>query len=74
VTSGLIAQHLLPLQGKDALLEMAKGKLTGLLPASIRPGDVVLFMGAGDIGKTARDVVRRLGGHPVGEHEGVTKE
>ncbi len=74
VSSHLIAQHLLSLRGKDGLLEMAKERLATELAGRARPGDVLLMMGAGDIGSAARDLVRRLGGQPAGGQEGATKE
>ena len=74
VSSGLIAKHLLSLRGEDGLLEMAKEELAAKLPARARRGDVILIMGAGDIGEVARDLIRHLGGQPVGEQKVVTKE
>jgi UDP-N-acetylmuramate--alanine ligase len=74
VTPGLIARHLLSLRGEDGLLEMAKDEVAAMLPARVRRGDVILIMGAGDIGRVARDLIRHLGGQPVGEQKVVTKE
>jgi UDP-N-acetylmuramate-alanine ligase len=44
------------------------------MPARTRRGDVILIMGAGDIGGVARDLIRHLGGQPAGERKVVTKE
>ena len=74
VSSSLIAQRLVPLEGKDGPLEMAKEELATELPAHAQPGDVVLIMGAGDIGSVARDLVRRLGGQPAGGHGVAAKK
>ncbi len=74
ITSSLIAEHLRELSGEDAVLEMAKGRLTTELPAHVRPGDVVLSMGAGDIGREARALAYRLGGSPSPDQEVVAKQ
>jgi len=74
VTSGLIADHLRALAGEDAVLEMAKDEAAAELPAHLRAGDVVLSMGAGDIGRTARELVRRLGGSPRAGEQVVAKQ
>jgi UDP-N-acetylmuramate--alanine ligase len=70
VTSSLIADRIRRLSGEEAVLEMRKDKLTAELPAHIRPGDVVLSMGAGDIGRTARALACFLGVSPC-RGEGV---
>lgn len=62
VTSALIADHVRALAGEDAVLEMAKQEVATKLPLHLRSGDVVLTMGAGDIGRFARELVQRLGG------------
>jgi UDP-N-acetylmuramate--alanine ligase len=74
VDSGLIADHLRGLAGEDAVIEMAKEQVAIRLPAFLHSGDVVLCMGAGDIGRAARDLVRRLGACPAGEHQVLAKQ
>lgn len=61
VTSSLIGEPLRRRKGKDAVFEMAKHDVVETLPKLTRPGDVVLAMGAGDIGDAARDLAVRLG-------------
>ena len=46
--------------GEDVVWDMAKGEVASELLARARPGDVVLVMGAGDIGEVARELARRL--------------
>jgi UDP-N-acetylmuramate-alanine ligase len=48
-------------KGKDAVFELAKDDIPVKLPQMTRSGDVVLLMGAGDIGDTAREFAARLG-------------
>ena len=74
VTSALIADRLRALSGEDAVLEVAKDEAAAELPAHLRAGDVVLSMGAGDIGRTARELVRRLGGSPRAGGQVVAKQ
>ena len=74
VTSALIADRVRSLGGEDAVLELAKDDTAAELPARLRPGDVVLLMGAGDIGRVARDLVRRLGGSPRAGEQVVAKQ
>ena len=74
VSSGLIADHLHGLAGEDAVIEMAKDDIVARLPAFLQSGDVVLCMGAGDIGRAARDLVCRLGACPAGEHQVLAKQ
>lgn len=74
VNSGLIADHLRRLAGEDAVIEMAKDEIVARLPAFLQSGDVVLFMGAGDIGRVARDLVCRLGECPAGERQVLAKQ
>jgi UDP-N-acetylmuramate--alanine ligase len=74
VTSALIMDHLRTAQRKDGVLEVAKADLTTALPSRLRPGDVVLFMGAGDIGSAARSLFGRLSGRAAEEQEVVVKE
>ncbi len=62
ITSGLIADHVRALVGEDAVIEMAKQEMATKLQGSLRTGDVVLAMGAGDIGMFARELAQRLGG------------
>jgi UDP-N-acetylmuramate--alanine ligase len=74
VNAGLIADHLRGLAGEDAVIEMAKDEVAGKLPAALRAGDVVLCMGAGDIGRAARDLVRGLGACSSRDHQVMTKQ
>jgi UDP-N-acetylmuramate--alanine ligase len=74
VNSGLIADHLRRLAGEDAVIEMAKDEMVARLPALLQSGDVLLFMGAGDIGRVARDLVCRLGECPAGERQVLAKQ
>jgi UDP-N-acetylmuramate--alanine ligase len=74
VTSSLIADGLRESSGEDAVLEMEKERLTTELPAHVRPGDVILSMGAGDIGREARALAYRLGGTPTPDQEVVAKQ
>ncbi len=62
VTTGLIADHVRALVGEDAVIEMAKQEVATKLRGRLRSGDVVLTMGAGDIGMFARELAQRLGG------------
>ncbi len=61
VTSGMIGGPLRERKGKDAVFELAKDDIPVKLPQMTRSGDVVLLMGAGDIGDTAREFAARLG-------------
>ena len=74
VTSALIADPLRGLRGEDAVLEVAKDEAAAELAAHVRPGDVVLSMGAGDIGGIARELVRRLGGSARAGEQVVAKQ
>lgn len=74
VTSALIADRLRELAEEDAVLEMAKEQVATELPAHVRPGDVILSMGAGDIGREVRILARRLGGSPGSDEEVVAKQ
>ncbi len=74
VTSALIADHLRALGGEDAVLEVAKDDVAAEVPPHVRPGDVVLSMGAGDIGRRARELARRLGGSPRADRQAVGKQ
>ncbi len=74
VTSALIADRLRGLRGEDAVLEAAKDEAVAELAAHVRPGDVVLSMGAGDIGGIARELVRRLGGSARAGEQVVAKQ
>jgi UDP-N-acetylmuramate-alanine ligase len=56
------------------MLQVTNRELTTALPPNLRPGDVVLFMGAGDIGKAARRLLSRLAGGTAEEQEVVAKE
>jgi len=66
VSSRLIAEPLQRGKGEDAVFEMAKAEVAEELSALARPGDVVLVMGAGDIGEVAREFALRLGIEPKG--------
>jgi len=70
VSSGLIADHLRALAGEDAVIEMAKHDVSTSLPAALRPGDVVLSMGAGDIGRIARELTAELSSAPPNNEHG----
>ena len=74
VTSALIAAPLRASAGKDAILEVAKEAVAETLPQHLRTGDVVLVMGAGDIGDVARELVRQLGGSAASHQRVVTKQ
>jgi UDP-N-acetylmuramate--alanine ligase len=39
-----------------------KDDVPGILAESLRPGDAVLFLGAGDIGRVSDEMVKRLKG------------
>ena len=71
VTTGLIAEPLRERWGKGVVSELAKEEVAGRLCAEARPGDVVLVMGAGDVGEAARELVRRLEAEAGGEQEVV---
>lgn len=62
VSSELILGPLRDSVGEDAVRAVAKENLMAQLAADVRPGDVVLAMGAGDIGDTARELAAELGG------------
>lgn len=49
--------------GRDAIHIPDFAAIIDHLAAEVRPGDVVITMGAGNIGKIADDLVQRLGGH-----------
>jgi UDP-N-acetylmuramate--alanine ligase len=74
VTVNLISEPLRARRGEDVVLEMAKGEMATKLASLVQTGDVILAMGAGDIGQAARELVRRLGGEPTGRPEVAAKE
>jgi UDP-N-acetylmuramate--alanine ligase len=74
VTSALIAGPLRSLLGEDAVHEMAKQEVTARLCGEVRPGDVVLTMGAGDIGMVARQLLRCLGGGTTPVQQAAAKQ
>ncbi|MBN1459966.1 MAG: UDP-N-acetylmuramate--L-alanine ligase [Armatimonadetes bacterium] len=74
VTSALIAASLRASAGEDAVLEVAKEAVAETLPQHLRTGDVILVMGAGDIGDVARELVRQLGGSTASHQHVVTKQ
>ena len=43
--------------------------LPELLPPLLRPNDVLLTLGAGNIGRVARELIETLGGWPAGTDE-----
>jgi UDP-N-acetylmuramate-alanine ligase len=69
VTSALIAEGMGAPAAKVAVMEMSKDALTTALPSHLQSGDVVLCMGAGDIGRAARDLFGRLAGSAIEEQE-----
>jgi UDP-N-acetylmuramate--alanine ligase len=74
VTSALIAAPLRMSVREDAVIEVAKEAVATTFSQQLRAGDVVLAMGAGDIGEAARELVRQLGGLPVPDQQVVTKQ
>ena len=70
----MIASHLRRMREEDAVLEMPKEEVATKLLARLKVGDVVLVMGAGDIGEVAGELVRHLGGESAGRQEVVAKE
>ena len=73
VSSRLIADPLRRRRGEDGVFEMAKQRLVAGLARLARPGDVILVMGAGDIGETARELALRLGVKPARLPQGAGK-
>jgi len=61
-------------RGEDAVIEMSKHEVSAKLPPILRAGDVVLAMGAGDIGYIARELACRLGIHPACPHQAGAKQ
>ncbi len=55
VTSALIAEPLQQMRGKEAVLELQKENVMQELASRLHRDDVVVFMGAGDIGDVARN-------------------
>jgi len=74
VSSRIIAERLISQRGEDGLLEVAKESLATELAGRAREGDVILFMGAGDIDAAARELVRDLREGPECQREVATKE
>ncbi len=68
VTSALIAGPLRAARGEGAVLEVAKQEVVKTLAHLVQPGDVVLMMGAGDIGELAHQWCAQATG-PHGERE-----
>jgi UDP-N-acetylmuramate--alanine ligase len=62
VSAALITAPLRRTRGEDGVLELAKQDVVTALARIVRPGDVVLMMGAGDIGDLARNTYRDLAG------------
>jgi UDP-N-acetylmuramate--alanine ligase len=60
VTSASIADPLRERWGKDRVWELTKEGVAVEVCARTRPGDVVLVMGAGDIGESARQLTKLL--------------
>lgn len=65
VSSALIAGPLRRLRGEDAVQEVAKEEVAERVAASVQTGEVVVVMGAGDIGEAARALAARLGARPT---------
>ena len=57
---GIISAPLRKARGQDVVLELPKEKVVTEIAAMARPGDVILTMGAGDIGEVARVLYQRL--------------
>jgi len=74
VTVDLISKPLRARRGEDVVLQMAKEEAATKLASQVQTGDVVLVMGAGDIGQAAWELARRLGIEPTGRPEVATKE
>jgi UDP-N-acetylmuramate--alanine ligase len=51
---------------RDVTYVPARGDLVGVMRPRLRPGDVVITLGAGDITRTASELVRALGGAAEG--------
>ncbi|MEX2325380.1 MAG: hypothetical protein WD553_01205, partial [Gemmatimonadaceae bacterium] len=60
VTSALIAEPLRE-NGRAPAWEGARTSLAGALASAVRPGDVVITVGAGDVTLTARELLDLLG-------------
>ncbi|MEJ7808853.1 MAG: UDP-N-acetylmuramate--L-alanine ligase [Gemmatimonadaceae bacterium] len=60
VTAALV-QHAVRQAGTEVAWLGERGNLAAALAAAVRPGDVVLTMGAGDITKTGAELLTRLG-------------
>ena len=57
VTAALISEPLRRVRGKEAVLELEKEDVVSQVPGLLRSGDVVVMMGAGDIGELAREMI-----------------
>jgi len=55
--------------GKDVLCELAKEEVAICLAPRLRPGDVVLVMGAGDVTEAAHRLAEHLRASPEGQQE-----
>jgi len=74
VSSRLISDRLRRGRGEDAVCDVPKEQLAARLQELAGPGDVLLMMGAGDIGQVARDLARHLGLRPGrGQEVAATK-
>jgi len=60
VTRALIAEPLRRARGQEAVLELEKENVVSHISRQVRPGDVLVMMGAGDIGELARETYRAL--------------
>ena len=73
VTTQLIAGPLRRDLGEDVVFEMEKGDVASKLPAIARARDVIVVMGAGDIGEAAHALVHSLGAKSAGEQQLAAK-
>ncbi len=69
VTISLIAEPLRKRWEKDVLCELAKEEVATFLAPRLRPGDVVLVMGAGDVTEAAHHLAEYLRAIPKREQE-----
>ncbi|MEZ4388451.1 MAG: hypothetical protein R3D98_12940 [Candidatus Krumholzibacteriia bacterium] len=65
VDSGLIAAALARRAGRSASLLADLDAVKAWLDATVRPGDLLLTLGAGDVGRMAPELCRHLAGKGV---------